>query len=94
MTKVIIVSLIILVIYLYYQQNHQAHSTSLTSENQEKITKLQQEVRYYQNLYQKRVEKDLGTDQGKKIKELTENNQQLTENLTQTLREKEELEES
>ena len=74
---IIIISLTILLVYFLYQSN-QANFAFLSSENsvsakqnQEKITKLEQEVQYYQNLYQKRVEKDLEADQTTKITELT-----------------------
>src|SRR4051794_6437781 len=83
MTKeVIIVALIVIVIYLYYQQNTQPNLLG-NSENQEQITKLQQELSHYQTLYQKRVAKDLEKDQSEKIKQLTLSNQQLASNLEQ-----------
>ena len=74
---IVIISLTILVVYFLYQQNNQTNFASLTSENQEKITKLQQEVQHYKNLYQRRVEKDLEADQTTKIAELTNQLTQL-----------------
>jgi chromosome segregation ATPase len=61
--KLIIICLVIVLIYLAYQQNNLflAPASSL-GENQEQITKLQNQVQHYQTLYQKRVEKDLNAE--------------------------------
>src|SRR5437016_3438711 len=79
---IVIISLTILTVYFFYQNNQP--SLTSPSENPEQITELQQEVQHYQNLYQKRVQKDVEADQTEKVKKLTENNQQLAENLSQT----------
>ena len=59
--KLIIICLVIVLIYLAYQQNNQSSIifASANQENQEQLTKLQQELQHHQSLYQKRVEKDL-----------------------------------
>jgi hypothetical protein len=80
MTKeIIIVSLIVLVVYLYYQQNNQS---ALIQPNSQELQDLQQQVQHYQTLYQKRVAKDLETDQSAQIQQLTLTNQQLENNLS------------
>jgi hypothetical protein len=61
MTKeqVIIIALIAVIIYLYYQQNNQPN----ISDNSLEVQELKQQVNHYQTLYQKRVEKDLGSEE-------------------------------
>jgi DNA repair exonuclease SbcCD ATPase subunit len=75
--KDIVIIVLVLAIYLYYQQT-QPQTLPIQPDNKE-ISELKNQVQHYQTLYQKRVAKDLEADQSAKIKELTQNNQQLTE---------------
>jgi hypothetical protein len=59
-----IISLTAVIIYLYYQQNNQPN----ISDNSQKVKELQQQVNHYKTLYQKRVEKDLGSEEIIKLK--------------------------
>src|SRR6266487_3022366 len=80
MTKeIIIIALILALLYLTYRQNNLATSSPDNSAHQTELKKLQSEVQHYQTLYQKRVAKDLEGDQTEKIKELTVNLAQATE---------------
>lgn len=80
MNKTLVLIVIILVaLWIYFRQNNQPNLL-VNSENKEQITKLQQEVKHYQSLYQKRVQKDLEADQSQKIKELTTDYQKLQQN--------------
>jgi hypothetical protein len=67
MTKeqVIIIALIVVIIYLYYQQNNQPK----ISDNSSEIQELKQQSQHYQTLYQKRVERDLGSEEIINLKE-------------------------
>jgi protein involved in sex pheromone biosynthesis len=68
---IIIITLAILAIYLYlkchgYLDDYKAHLDSDLkdiNENKEIFQELKQQVNHYQTLYQKRVEKDLGSEE-------------------------------
>jgi len=81
-----------LVIYLYYQQN-QPNYLNVQSNNQE-VQELRNQVNHYQTLYQKRVVKDLESDQSEKINQLTTDYAELSTKHTKTLEDKAELEKS
>ena len=85
-TQILIIVLVLLVLWVYFQQNNQPN---LLTKNQAQITKLQSEVQHYQTLYQKRVAKDLEVDQSAKLQQLTLNNQQLENNLSQETKQNE-----
>ncbi|CAI2185133.1 13961_t:CDS:1 [Funneliformis geosporum] len=57
----IIIALLVLLLY-YYHQNQQAN-LAVGSANKEEISKLESELQHYQNLYQKRVEKDIDNEE-------------------------------
>ncbi|CAG8603361.1 7357_t:CDS:2 [Ambispora gerdemannii] len=65
--EIIIICLVIILIYLAYQQTQQKTLT-IQPDNQ-RLQELTNQVQHYQTLYQKRVEKDIGSD-SEQVKEL------------------------
>jgi len=65
---IIIIALIVVTIYLSYQQNKP--NLQPVEDNSPQIQELQNQVHHYQSLYQKRVDKDLASEE--KIKELNQ----------------------
>jgi hypothetical protein len=58
---IITITILAVLAYLYWQNQQQSLNT-LSPENNTKLKDLQNRIRHYQSLYQKRVEKDLDAE--------------------------------
>src|SRR5688572_19590342 len=65
--QIIIIALIVVIIYLAYQQNNQTNLVFDKVGYDNLVKDLKRQVQHYQTLYENRVKKDLGVQEGKEV---------------------------